>query len=203
MPNKLNLTSEELTALQKYLTVEEDWKSSEYKHRCSCICGKVVYKTGACIRNYPNSSCGCMRGMWQNIGEKQALRNSVYLAYKTNASKKKLDFFLTKEEAFFLFKEPCFYCGRKDYNKSKTRKRKGRKELKDRLEIYSYNGIDRIDNSIGYTKDNCVACCKICNISKSDLSLEEFKNWLETAYRWTFNDYSKEVESSDSKRETP
>lgn len=35
-------------------------------------------------------------------------------------------------------------------------------------------GIDRIDSSKSYTKENSVPCCKKCNGMKSDLSLEEF-----------------------------
>jgi hypothetical protein len=39
------------------------------------------------------------------------------------------------------------------------------------------NGIDRVDNTVGYTKENCVSCCKHCNYVKGDLSLEDFKTW--------------------------
>jgi 5-methylcytosine-specific restriction endonuclease McrA len=35
-------------------------------------------------------------------------------------------------------------------------------------------GIDRVDNSIGYTPDNCVPCCTQCNRIKLDhLTYEE------------------------------
>jgi hypothetical protein len=39
------------------------------------------------------------------------------------------------------------------------------------------NGIDRIDNSIGYIKVNCVACCKHCNYAKGNLSIADFNTW--------------------------
>jgi hypothetical protein len=39
---------------------------------------------------------------------------------------------------------------------------------------YLYNGIDRVDNTLGYSKENCVSCCKICNYMKQVLTLEEF-----------------------------
>jgi hypothetical protein len=39
---------------------------------------------------------------------------------------------------------------------------------------YIYNGIDRVNNSIGYEENNVVACCKICNTMKSTLSQEKF-----------------------------
>lgn len=47
---------------------------------------------------------------------------------------------------------------------------------------FKYNGVDRVDNSIGYTDDNCVSCCKICNNSKSALDLSEWKKWIEKVY---------------------
>ena len=39
------------------------------------------------------------------------------------------------------------------------------------------NGIDRVNNSIGYTLDNCVPCCKHCNYVKGNLSQVDFKTW--------------------------
>lgn len=199
----MKYTSIELSKMQKYLTVKQDWLGWQKDHECICVCGKTVYKKGVSLRHYPNSSCGCKRGKWQYLGENKSLRNSLYLAYKTNAVKRKVKFLLSREEVFTFFKLPCFYCGITNSNSIKTRRRKGRKELKDRLEIYQYNGIDRLDSNIGYELSNCVACCKKCNIAKSNYSLEEFKEWVKSVYIWMFNDQPKGVGSSDSKRETP
>lgn len=41
------------------------------------------------------------------------------------------------------------------------------------------NGIDRLDNSVGYTPDNSVACCTTCNRAKRELSVAEFSEWLD------------------------
>ncbi len=57
---------------------------------------------------------------------------------------------------------------------------------------FKYNGVDRIDNAIGYTKENCVPCCAICNNSKSTLSLKDWLEWIERISTFqikTFNDY--------------
>jgi 5-methylcytosine-specific restriction endonuclease McrA len=35
-------------------------------------------------------------------------------------------------------------------------------------------GLDRIDSSIGYTIENCVPCCKDCNIMKNAKGYDEF-----------------------------
>ncbi len=36
------------------------------------------------------------------------------------------------------------------------------------------NGIDRVENDLGYTVENCVPCCYMCNFMKGRLSLREF-----------------------------
>jgi hypothetical protein len=40
--------------------------------------------------------------------------------------------------------------------------------------IYYYNGLDRIDSSKGYTRDNVEPCCVICNTMKWTLSKKDF-----------------------------
>lgn len=39
------------------------------------------------------------------------------------------------------------------------------------------NGIDRINNCIGYVTTNCVSACKHCNYVKGDFSIEDFETW--------------------------
>jgi len=45
-----------------------------------------------------------------------------------------------------------------------------------------YNGIDRVDNAIGYLTDNCVACCKVCNRAKLQMSKNEFFDHIKKIY---------------------
>ena len=40
------------------------------------------------------------------------------------------------------------------------------------------NGIDRINNSVGYTEKNSVPCCGTCNVAKGQMTLAEFKLWI-------------------------
>lgn len=42
-----------------------------------------------------------------------------------------------------------------------------------------YNGIDRIDDSIGYTIDNCVTCCRTCNWAKGNKDYSEFLFYID------------------------
>ena len=41
-------------------------------------------------------------------------------------------------------------------------------------ENITYSGIDRIDSKEGYNINNCVPCCKICNMMKNNLSIDMF-----------------------------
>jgi hypothetical protein len=36
-------------------------------------------------------------------------------------------------------------------------------------------GIDRVNSNLGYSEDNCVPCCQICNEMKLDYPLSD---WL-------------------------
>jgi len=41
------------------------------------------------------------------------------------------------------------------------------------------NSLDRIDNSVGYTKENSKPCCFMCNRIKSDFNLDELIEKIE------------------------
>lgn len=45
-----------------------------------------------------------------------------------------------------------------------------------------YNGLDRLDNTKGYTKDNVAPCCTVCNSAKGTLTVTEFSEWVERIY---------------------
>lgn len=77
--------------------------------------------------------------------------------YKRRARDKKLPFEFTREEFAELTSKNCFYCGEKTHNKN-------------------YCGLDRVDNTKGYIKENCVPCCGNCNTIKLDRDVYE---WLD------------------------
>ncbi len=104
----------------------------------------------------------------------EAAFNKLFLVYKRNAKRYKRDFELSKEEFRELTKQNCFYCGTEPiigYNADRRSHGK-----------YLYNGVDRYDNSKGYTVDNAVPCCKICNTMKSNLDVDAFRNHIKKIY---------------------
>ena len=75
-----------------------------------------------------------------------------------------------------LIHQNCFYCGKQPEElKSLKRHNKTNKPV-------LVNGIDRIDSSLGYSKENCIPCCAMCNRMKSNYSLSDFYNHISRIY---------------------
>jgi hypothetical protein len=77
--------------------------------------------------------------------------------YKASAKTREIEWGLSSDEACEKFKGPCAYCGRIP-------------------EENNWNGIDRIDSAKGYIPENCVSCCKKCNLAKGTLDKNNFIN---------------------------
>ena len=39
---------------------------------------------------------------------------------------------------------------------------------------FLHNGVDRVNNDLGYTIENSVTCCSLCNYMKRGMSLSDF-----------------------------
>lgn len=89
------------------------------------------------------------------------LDKNKYNSYRISAKKRDYKFELTKKEFSKIFHESCNYCNKEDAR-----------------------GIDRVDNSLGYNKENCVACCEMCNKMKWKWSKEEFLIQIEKIYKY-------------------
>lgn len=92
--------------------------------------------------------------MMPRIWERKNPEQSSWTRYIWGANKRGLAWELTRLEHDILIHGPCRYCNH--FNESKT------------------IGIDRVDNTDGYYPDNCVPCCKTCNIMKMAMTAEEF-----------------------------
>ena len=86
-------------------------------------------------------------------------------------------FDLSKEVFMKLVISNCHYCGIQPLQREKTKRAKN-------VKTFYYNGIDRIDNNVGYIESNCVSCCKVCNRAKRELDYDEFINWIDQLVRY-------------------
>ena len=126
------------------------------------------------MRSGGTVSCGCLRRNRAIAANETTSLGAIERSYKYAAKKRGLSFDLSRVYIDMLIHSPCFYCGEKGTNLMHG---------KHSYRSFAYNGIDRIDNTIGYTEKNTVSCCKMCNRCKSDLSISEFYEWITKAAR--------------------
>ena len=99
----------------------------------------------------------------------EAAFKNLYSEYKRSAKARNKAFHLIPMEVKEIVMQNCFYCGRGPQKFRKTAWG----------DIFPYNGIDRVDNSKGYTVDNCVPSCYMCNTAKHQRTQKEFEDWIE------------------------
>lgn len=143
---------------------------------CHCDCGNVGYITGAHLVRGDSRSCGCLAAELAkekySLPDGVAAFNSLYGSYRDGAKKRGYKFNLTKKEFRELTEQDCYYCGTSPSQIHINGKNGG----------YVYNGVDRLDNNKGYFLSNCVPCCKTCNFAKSEMTQDEFANWIYSVY---------------------
>lgn len=103
--------------------------------------------------------------MSKGLPNNLAAINQVLSTYKRNSKKENVIFDLSFEYFNELIVSNCFYC-----NSSPSNQRKNSSFRNN----FKYTGIDKVDPSKGYTTDNCVPCCRKCNVAKNNMSLTEF-----------------------------
>lgn len=159
----------------KLVVVEFAYMDSDEQARwkCLCDCGKTHVVRGNCLRRGTTKSCGC--GRYEIVPPNKLPDgvsdfNRMYADYKDWAGKRNREFSLTKDEFKLMINSVCQYCGREPQAPITKRATKTK---------FVFNGIDRVDNTKGYTVENCVPCCNICNRAKKNMTLDEFKQWID------------------------
>lgn len=138
---------------------------------CECDCGTKKIIHGSAFKSGNTKSCGCLSkesGLLKKLPNNKGVINQIILGYKRHAKRRDLFWELEYEDVERIIKQPCYYCGKEKSNIKITKNCK---------EGFAYNGIDRIDNSIGYKITNVVPCCRFCNYSKSNIDVEDFIKW--------------------------
>jgi len=145
--------------------------------KAKCKCGRLKTISLNNIRNGNSNSCGLSpcRGTERDKDVEVGHRAILYV-YKKHAKDRGFTFDLDYDYFKELTKGNCHYCGIEPVQVYQLKNPKTGK-IRSGVPIY-YNGIDRVDSSKGYAKENVVTCCKVCNRAKSNMSLEDFKNWI-------------------------
>lgn len=151
-----------------------------------CRCKKLLEVQLTNIRNGNSICCGktpCRTNKLKGRRSKETSYKALLYSYKKHARERNLSFELTYDEFKNMLSKNCIYCKAEPFAiyqilDSNT------KSVRAGIPI-KYNGIDRLDSQKGYTVQNTVSCCKICNRAKSDLPLAEFLKWIDTVYKNT------------------
>ena len=171
---------------------------------CKCICGGYTLASGDNLTRNHTTSCGCSRiSAMKKIGERkrlcygEACLNALFYRYKLGAKRRNFIFNISREIFQKKTSENCSYCG----SSPKQIQRGGRTNGD-----YTYNGLDRIDSSKGYTEDNVVPCCGRCNEAKMATDQKEFLDWNERVIihqskKWTDEQIEEFVLKIKSERE--
>ena len=146
---------------------------SQWRIRCNGCQNEKVVAREFIGRSISCSECRAKRRVKHPEETGAAARAQVYWGYLSAARKRKLEWALTEQEFFGLVEGTCYFCGCPPSMVKKSRWKSGN---------FAHNGIDRLNNSEGYTKENCVSCCSICNHAKHILSETEFLNWIVRVY---------------------
>ena len=158
------------TVFNRWTVLEKVRYENVWKYRCRCSCGTERLVNGVTLKRGTSKSCGCLAFEIKSLPPGEAMFNQVLSDYRNNASRRNLLFDLTREDAWALFTAECFYCGAPP---SSVKRGHGH-----RTGVFTYNGIDRKNSSKGYTTDNCVTSCSVCNHHKRTQTVEEFFTWI-------------------------
>lgn len=166
-----------LTVISRAGTFSWNGSAKESQWLCRCDCGVEKVLSKSRLRG-GTQSCGCLyRETRHNkrtsfkcsLPFGHAARNNILKSYRLSARYRNLEWAITKEEVFEIICRDCHYCGCAPSKKKQVSKFGG---------YFMYNGIDRVDNALGYTTGNVVSCCATCNHAKATMSQDDFMAWI-------------------------
>jgi hypothetical protein len=158
-------------------------KGREVYWLCQCDCKGENSKrvaSGYQLRTGRVHSCGCTKAELIGLSNKkeygESALNSLFSEYKDRARKKGFEFELTKEDFKKLIFQNCSYCGAEPHSIKKNAHNNG---------DCVYNGIDRMNNKLGYIMSNVVTACEDCNKGKRMMTKDEFLQWIKRIYNYS------------------
>jgi hypothetical protein len=188
MRRVINLTGKKFGRLTVIKMASNRESTGKIRWICKCDCGKTNHVTsGESLRNKNTKSCGCLKHEAPYnliLNREEALWKQAYFTYLIKRVRnKKFNTDININEFKNMVKRPCIYCGITNFYTLEDLKYKTHQKISDTK--ISFNGLDRIDSSKGYLKNNTVSCCKNCNLAKNTLSQSEFFDLIRRIYKYS------------------
>lgn len=172
--NKLSSDEDKLWYSKTFLRLDSKGKTRRYISGNCDICGEYNEATWDNFTRcgYKIRHLKCSQKIWndeqvnrRNSRSTESVLQKAFISYTRAAKRRGHIFELSLETFSELVQRNCFYCGQGP-----------RPYL--RWGHVAINGIDRIDNTQGYTADNSQTCCTCCNFVKRDTTAEEWFAFL-------------------------
>lgn len=166
-------------------------KPTRHAHwECVCTCGdrrevratRLIHGQVRACAACSLSAAAAKGGNTRSLDGDEAAFRRLCDWYRNNADKRELEFALDQDSLRKLFSGACYYCGAPPSQVCKSKS--GRSE-------FTYNGIDRMKNSVGYIESNVVPCCPLCNYAKREMEEDDFISWIEQVYAHTRTRHSR------------
>jgi len=157
----------------KLLVLKKNMIGKKSKYDCLCDCGNKTSVLGESLQSGGTTSCGCNHHLEYGL----AAKNLLFGDYRRHAKRRGMIFDLAFKDFISLCEKKCVYCGKSPSQIIGVNPKHG---------LFTYNGIDRVDNSKGYDLSNCATCCKICNNMKHTMSKMDFLNHIKNIYENSF-----------------
>jgi len=161
-----------------YTYLEEDAENSLSNNRryikVQCTCGSICsvrMESDTLTRSC--KKCGQIKKRSTYTKKtKESLYKRLYQQYTRGATIRKYSFEISFTDFKELVIKNCYYCNELPTNL-----------LKQNYRSILYNGLDRVDNELGYTNNNVVTCCGWCNQMKNKYHADLFLKKIKTIYK--------------------
>ena len=154
----------DLTVLRWVYAPRPDQTRSDWQWLVKCKCGEEEVVTADLLyRELKNACRKCSRErvkVLNTVPGQGAVWNRIVRNYRKGALVRGHEMSISPERLIEICHQNCYYCGTAPiYSKG--------------YGVYM-TGVDRVDNTKGYTDENVVPCCKTCNIMKGTMTKDDF-----------------------------
>ena len=173
-------------------------KAKQQRWLCECKCGTVKTIQIYDLKGLKSTQCSNCRSKENRINPLDNAWNRAMYIYIRNAKIRGYEWGLSMAYFKEVSLQNCYYCnakprqnniGSSNYIYSRKVRNLSIDHAFAESRIIYNNGLDRIDNTKGYTEENVVACCTNCNMAKKELSSAEFRQLITQIYNnWAKHD---------------
>jgi 5-methylcytosine-specific restriction endonuclease McrA len=155
----------------KWYTVSDKGRNARYNSmwECRCLCGYQGIVRASLVLSDQASKCNGNHTAVHGLPDGESSFRALFNSYRQSAGTRGHLFDLDLDNFRDITQGDCFYCGIEPRQIHRVHNAKT---------TYTYNGIDRKDNTQGYILSNCVPCCWQCNKIKSVMPYDDFIAWI-------------------------